>query len=272
MAFNGMADLPPALAALMATPDTPSMAGTPAGIATAAAPMMPSFQLGGMVGPGGMPVRPGMGGMGAPQTMDVMSPAMGPGLAPPGMGQQSLRPEQIIPEAQRFVQQHPQQVQQMLMELQRLLQTGELTQQELNMIVQMARSAAQNPALYPQLRRIAIQRGVAEPNEISEQFDAGLVFILVLMGEAMQSGMQGGMQGGAMPSFKAGGPVPNKGASRSDPVVAKLHEGEYVIPAHIVKAKGTDFFDKMLESYTKSGKRKNKMEESDDESYDDSSD
>lgn len=272
MAYNGMADLPPALAALMATPDAPSMAGTPAGIATAATPMMPSFQMGGMVGPGGMPVRPGMG---APQRMDMMSPAMGPGLAPPGMGQQTLRPEQIIPEAQRFVQQHPQQVQQMLMELQRLLQTGELTQQELNMVVQMARSAAQNPALYPQLRRIAIQRGVAEPDEISEQFDAGLVFILVLMGEAMQAGMQGGMQGGAMPSFKAGGPVPNKGDSRSDPVVAKLHEGEYVIPAHVVKAKGTEFFDKLLESYTKTGKRKNgKNDESDDsdDSYDDSSD
>lgn len=268
MAYNGMADLPPALAALMATPDTPSMAGTPAGIATAATSMMPSFQMGGMVGPGGMPVRPGMG---APQRMDMMSPAMGPGLAPPGMGQQTLRPEQIIPEAQRFVQQHPQQVQQMLMELQRLLQTGELTQQELNMVVQMARSAAQNPALYPQLRRIAIQRGVAEPDEISEQFDAGLVFILVLMGEAMQAGMQGGMQGGAMPSFKAGGPVPNKGDSRSAPVVAKLHEGEYVIPAHVVKAKGTEFFDKMLESYTKTGKRKNGKDDSDD-SYDDSSD
>lgn len=276
MAYNTSADLPPALASLLNVGDTPMGPTPPMGIGTASmAPQMPSFQMGGMVGPGGTPMRPP--GMGADvlSGMGSMGGMGAPGLAAPGASQQMLRPEQIIPEARRFVQQQPQQVQQMLMELQQLLQSGELTQQELNMVIQMARSAAQNPALYPQLRRIAIQRGVAEPGEISEQFDPGLVFILVLMGEAMQSGMQGGMQGGAIPSFKAGGPVPNKGASRSDPVVAKLHEGEYVIPAHIVKAKGTDFFDKMLESYTKSGKPKNKMEESDasdDESYDDSSD
>jgi len=268
MAYTTSADLPPALASLLNVGTTPMGPTPPMGIGTAAmAPQMPSFQMGGMVGPGGMPVRPpgmgadvlsgmgGMGGMGAP------------GLAPPGASQQMLRPEQIIPEAQRFVQQHPQQVQQMLAELQRLLQTGELTREELNMVVQMARSAAQNPALYPQLRRIAIQRGVAEPGEISEEFDPGLVFILVLMGEAMQAGMGG--QGGAIPSFKAGGPVPNKGDSRSDPVVAKLHEGEYVIPAHIVKAKGTEFFDRMLESYKKDGTRKVKGE---DDYDDDSSD
>jgi hypothetical protein len=272
MAYTTSADLPPALASLLNVGTTPMGPTPPMGIGTAAmAPQMPSFQMGGMVGPGGTPMRPP--GMGA----DVLSGAGGmgaPGLAPPGASQQMLRPEQIIPEAQRFVQQHPQQVQQMLAELQRLLQTGELTREELNMVVQMARSAAQNPALYPQLRRIAIQRGVAEPGEISEEFDPGLVFILVLMGEAMQAGMggQGGMQGGAIPSFKAGGPVPNKGDSRSDPVVAKLHEGEYVIPAHIVKAKGTEFFDKMLASYTKSGKPKNKMEESDEsEEYNDDS-
>jgi hypothetical protein len=33
-------------------------------------------------------------------------------------------------------------------------------------------------------------------------------------------------------------------------VVAQLHEGEFVIPAHIVRAKGTEFFSKMLESYS----------------------
>lgn len=257
MAYDTPADLPPALANLLNSGDPVPMAGVaPAGMGTAA--MMPSYQMGGMVGPGGMPVRPS-GGM--------MAPAA-PGLAAPGAAQQALSPEQIIPEAKRFVQQHPEQVQQMLAELQQLLQGGELTREELNMVVQMARSAAQNPALYPQLRRIAIQRGVAEPDEISEQFDPGLIFILVLMGEAMQAGM---VQSGAMPSFKAGGPVPNKGDSRSDPVVAKLHEGEYVIPAHVVKAKGTEFFDRMLESYKKDGTRKTSKDD-DDESYDDSPD
>ena len=248
MPFNTPTDLPPALANLLNPSGAAQMPMQAGGIGTAGmAPQMPSFQVGGMVGPGGMPVRPP--GMGEPMGMG------GPGLAAPGASQQNLRPEQIIPEAQRFVQQHPQQVQQMLSELQGLLQSGELTREELNMVIQMARSAAQNPALYPQLRRIAIQRGVAEPDEISEQFDPGLVFVLVLMGEAMQSGTGTGEQAGVMPSFKEGGMLPGKDKSR--PVVAQLHEGEYVIPSHVVKAKGTEFFDRMLESYTKDSKGKN---------------
>ncbi len=266
MAYNTASDLPPALASLLNAGGNSAAPMPTMGIGTASmAPQMPSFQVGGMVGPGGMPVRPpGMG-------MDMMAGAGGaPGLAAPGAAQQTLRPEQIIPEAQRFVQQHPEQVQQMLSELQGLLQSGELTREELNMVVQMARSAAQNPALYPQLRRIAIQRGVAEPGEISEQFDAGLVFILVLMGEAMQMGAGGASrpeQSGVMPSFKQGGMLPDKDKSR--PVVAQLHEGEYVIPSHVVKAKGTEFFDRMLESYKKDGSRKVKGE---DDYDDDSSD
>lgn len=248
MSYTQSSDLPPALASLLNVGASPAPQMSPMGIGSSAmAPQMPSFQVGGMVGPGGMPVRPL--GMGA----DMMAGAGGaPGLAAPGAAQQTLRPEQIIPEAQRFVQQHPQQVQQMLGELQQLLQSGELTREELNMVIQMARSAAQNPAIYPQLRRIAIQRGIAEPGEISEQFDPGLVFILVLMGEAMQSGTGGAAQpeqSGVMPSFKKGGMLRDTDSSR--PVVAQLHEGEYVIPSHVVKAKGTEFFDRMLESYKK---------------------
>jgi hypothetical protein len=247
MNSNMPTDLPPALASLLAPRTTTEMTAQPGGIGSAGmTPQMPSFQMGGMVGPGGAPMRPP--GMGEPMGMGA------PGLAAPGAAQQNLRPEQIIPEAQRFVQQHPEQVQQMLAELQGLLQSGELTREELNMVIQMARAAAQNPALYPQLRRVAIQRGVAEPGEISEQFDAGLIFVLVLMGEAMQAGAGASgqpEQAGVMPSFKQGGMLPGKDKSR--PVVAQLHEGEYVIPANVVKAKGTEFFDRMLESYKKDG-------------------
>lgn len=232
-------DLPPALAALLSGPDqTPMM--PPGGIGTAglrqdlnSSTALPSYQVGGMVGPGGMPIRAGAGGA--------------PGLAAPGasMGQ-GLPPERIQAEVQRFVQQNPQQVQQMQAAIQQMIQSGEVTLEELNMVVQMAQAAAQNPALYPQLRQIAIQRGIADEEGVSPQFDSGLVFVLVLIGAVMQSS---GMQPTPVPSFKKGGMLPEKNGD-DEAVVAQLHEGEYVIPAHIVRAKGTEFFDKMLQSYS----------------------
>ena len=48
-----------------------------------------------------------------------------------------------------------------------------------------------------------------------------------------------------------GGPVNGPGTSTSDSIPAKLSKGEYVIPAHIVAQKGTDFFDKMIDPETK---------------------
>lgn len=265
MAYNTSADLPPALASLLNVGNTPTMATPPMGIATAAMPAgpagMPSYQVGGMVGPGGMPIRAGasqipmMPAAGA-QPMGATPQGMGgmagmAGLAPQGASQQNLRPEQIIPEAQKFVQQNPQQVQQIIAQVQQIIQTGEITLEELNMVVQMARTAAINPAMYPQLRQIAIQRDLVDPESISEQFDPGLIFVLVLLGEAMQSGMIAGQMqpNQPMPSFQRGGKVPGDETSR--PVVAQVHEGEYVIPAHVVRAKGTEFFDKMLQAHAK---------------------
>jgi hypothetical protein len=309
MAVSNYGDLPPALASLLNVSNVPTMPTSPMGIGTASLAQpaaMPSYQMGGMIGPGGMPA---MGNMPLPMSSgiptDQLSPSISgapstPGLAAPGSGQQSLPPGQIIPEAKRFVQQNPQQVERIIAELQKIIQSGEITLEELNTVSQMARAAAQNPALYPQLRRIAIEREMADPDVMSEQFDSGLVFVLVLIGEVLNSNqmalmqmpemqggqmpmqggqmpMQGGqmpqmqmpqamspdqmpqgmpqmpMQGGQMPSFKQGGPLPDGGKDR--PVVIRAHEGEYVIPAHVVRAKGTDFFDKMLESYN--SERKN---------------
>jgi len=247
-------DLPPALASLLAPTVTPAMG--PGGIGTYAmdnraammgSAAMPAYQMGGMVGPGGMPMRPDMG----------MGSAMGgmPGLAPAGAMQQTLSPGQIPGEVQRFVQQNPDQMNQIRMQIEQLVQSGQVTAQELNMMVQMAQAAASNPALYKQLRMIAIQRGLAGPDELSEEFDAGLVFVLLLMGAAMSGGMGGGQMSQMpqmMPSMKKGGMLPNRNGDNSEAVVAQLHEGEYVIPAHVVRAKGTEFFDKLLETHKKS--------------------
>lgn len=259
-------DLPPALESLLnmgsiQTPMQPPSAGLSSALNTtamtpmgASTPPMPSYQEGGVVGAGGMPIRP-----------DLPSPAPAggqPGLGPSAGG---LTPQQIQMEAQRFVQRNPRQVQEIQMAIQQAMQSGELTAQELNTIVQMATVALQNPDMYPQLRNVAIQQGLATPQDISQQFDPGLLFTLIVVGQAMQA--QGGgqpvaenptlmpaatqtggissAQTGPMPSMAKGGELPAK----SEPVPIMAHTGEYVIPAEVVRAKGTEFFDGLVAKY-----------------------
>lgn len=56
---------------------------------------------------------------------------------------------------------------------------------------------------------------------------------------AMNAGQQGMADGGQ----------PDAAAGTEDNIPAKLSEGEYVIPADVVRAKGTQFFDKLLEAH-----------------------
>lgn len=236
-------DIPPALASLLNMPASIPGAGQPpaAGLGGAVTggpasflQQRPSYQEGGMVGPGGMPIRPGQ---------------QGPGIAPPGASAAPASPQQIMAEAQRFAQQNPQQMQQIQMAVQQGLQSGELTQQELTMMTQMAMAALQNPQLYPQLRAIAIQQGLATEQDISPQFDPGLLFTLLLIGQALQGGQTQGQMQGQMPSMAMGGALPSRSKNPDGSIPIRAHEGEYVIPAEVVRAKGTEFFDKLVQSY-----------------------
>lgn len=249
-------DLPPALAALLNTSNINPQAMTPSvGIGGAASGMggmaqpaqggqMPAFQEGGMVGPGGMPIRPGAGGA--------------PGLAPQSqqMTQADASPEQLQMEAQRFAQQNPQQLQQIQMAVQQAVQSGEVTPQELNMVVQMAMVALQNPAMYPQLRMVAIQQGLATEQDLSPQYDRGLLFAILLVGQSMQ-GMAGAVAPGQQPmqSMAKGGPLPAKSANADGSIPIKAHEGEYVIPSNVVRMKGVEFFDKLVQQYNGEAKK-----------------
>ena len=234
-------DIPPVLASLLAMPSampgvaqppTAGLGGSMRGVQSFVQPM-PSYQLGGMVGPGGMPVRP-----------DQQA-----GVTPPGATAQPINPQQIMAEAQRFMQQNPQQVQQIQAAVQQAMQSGELTQQELTMVVQMATVALQNPAMYPQLRNIAIQQGITTEQDLSPQFDPGLLFALVLIGQSLQGGAQAQQSQQPMMSMAAGGPLPTKSPNSDGSIPIRAHEGEYVIPSAVVRAKGTEFFDKLVQSY-----------------------
>jgi hypothetical protein len=165
----------------------------------------------------------------------------------------------------QFVRQHPQQVQQIQQVIMQAMQTGELTPQELNMMIQLATAAAQSPEIYPNIRRFAIQQGIATEQDLPPQYDPGLVAVLLIAAQAVQQGQGVGSQpmqppaapGAApaapaapmgIPAMKDGGAVPSKGKSGGG-VLIQAHEGEYVIPAHVVKMKGKEFFDSMLEKY-----------------------
>lgn len=128
--------------------------------------------------------------------------AQRPGVQPPTPGQnatgQPMSPAMLQQQLNQFVTQHPDQVAQIQQVMLEAMQTGELTAQELNMLVQLATVAVQNPAIYPQVRQFAIQQGVATEEDIPAQYDQSLLFLVLLAAKALQRG-QGGqnmMQGG----------------------------------------------------------------------------
>lgn len=214
-----------------AVPDIPS----------AFARLMPSYQAGGMIGPGGMPDTSGVRAGVSEQTVSQGG---------------TMSPQMLEMQVNQFAAQHPQQVAQIRAAIAEVMQTGELTPQELNMIVQLATVAAQNPEMYPHVRRFAIQNGIAAEQDLPPQYDQGLVFVLLLAARAIQGAQEGGQSGGvavpstpsAVPSMAQGGEVPQSRGS-DGAVAINAHEGEYVIPAHVVKMKGKEFFDTLIEKY-----------------------
>jgi len=160
--------------------------------------------------------------------------------------------------AQQVSQANPQVVQQLQQAVMQALQSGSITPEQLNMAIQLARAAAQNPELYPRLRQMAIENGLAQEDELPPQYDQGIVFAMLLAGEAAQQAMQGGDPAPAQVgqrSFAEGGQVPQSKSptgdksGKADDISINVSAGEFVIPKHIVAAKGTEFFEKMIEQY-----------------------
>jgi len=240
-------DLPPALASILAMPaTTPNMSpaaapampmpSSPGGLGQSMGSPLPSFQEGGMVGPGGQP----MGGMalGAQEDDSPMD---------------AMERETLITQG---LQQNPQQAQEIQAAIMAALESGELTPQELNMIVQLTQVAASNPDMYPYVRNFAIQNGIAEEGDLPEEYNEGVMVVMLTVAKAAQQIIQGGSQmpempqaglaGGQMQSMAKGGTVKGKADA---PVPIMAHEGEYVIPKHVVAMKGREFFDGLVDKY-----------------------
>lgn len=198
---------------------------------------VPSYEVGGMVQPAG--VQP----MGA-QPMDAQS---GP-----------MNGQMMEMQINQMAAQNPEVVARIRAAIEAGLQAGELSMEELNMAIELAKTVLQNPEMYPQVRQFAIQKGLAEEGDLSVEYDEGIVVALLMAAKSMATdiefeGQQSAqevqeMQAGGVlegPSHDDGGiPVKVAGSGR-----AEMEGGEYVIPKSVVMAKGTDFFDKMLASY-----------------------
>ena len=184
-----------------------------------------------------------------------------------GMGQPPMPQPQAAPAAnmggdqlqgvvQQTLAQNPQVMQQLQQAIQQAIDSGEATPQELNLIAETAKAVTQNPALYPRLRQMLIENGIATEQEMPPQYDQGLVFALLLIAQAVEGNpAMAAPPGGAQPRMADGGSIPqsaspnNDKSGRADDIGIRVSGGEYVIPKHIVAAKGTEFFDRMLEQY-----------------------
>tara|TARA_R110000787_G_scaffold39229_5_gene98489 strand:+ start:2233 stop:2976 length:744 start_codon:yes stop_codon:yes gene_type:complete len=198
---------------------------------------VPSYEVGGMVQPAG--VQP----MGA-QPMGAQS---GP-----------MNGQMMEMQINQMAAQNPEVVARIRAAIEAGLQAGELSMEELNMAIELAKTVLQNPEMYPQVRQFAIQKGLAGEGDLSVEYDEGIVVALLMAAKSMATdiefeGQQSAqevqeMQAGGVlegPSHDDGGiPVKVAGSGR-----AEMEGGEYVIPKSVVMAKGTDFFDKMLASY-----------------------
>lgn len=205
--------------------------------------------LANVFGQGGGTQQPQAAGMQMPAMGQQMPPMQrGAGMAAQGQPAGTASPEMLNMEINRFANQHPEQVAQIQQVIAQLVQSGELTPQELNMVVQLATVAAQNPAMYPHIRKFAIQQGIATEQDIPPQYDAGLVFVLLLAAKAVQSGTGSGQPAQGVPSMATGGMVPNS-QNQDGSVLVNAHENEYVVPANVVRMKGREFFDNLVAKY-----------------------
>ena len=247
-------DLPPAIETLITMPAPPvtqaALGEIPTGVGTNN-PQFPAldFRM--------QPMVMQEGGM-------VPTPPAG---LQPQMAQGSTNPAMMDGQINHTLSQNPEVVARIRAAIEAGIQSGELDTAELNMIIQLAKTVQQNPSMYPQIRQMAIQRGLIPAEEIPEQYDEGLITAIIMAAKAMEADVQ--IEGAEMmqpqppqmmneggvligPSHAQGG-IPTKIAGVNN---AEMEGGEYVIPKNVVKAKGTEFFDKMLAQYEEGGEVK----------------
>jgi hypothetical protein len=158
----------------------------------------------------------------------------------------------------------PQARQAMLARPQQLMASGELTPDEVTTMARVAEAAMYNPELYPQLRQFVAQQGMTP---LPATFDQSVIMRIMAIARALQAetpagqvpGMDQAQMQRPVPGEGNGGYLRGPGTGRSDSIgtvnettgePVKVANGEYVIPAHVVRAKGREFFDNLLRRYS----------------------
>ena len=206
-----------------------------------AQPSIVSFAAGGMMTAAGTAVRPGA-------AMNSAIPADEPMLGADAPA--PMNGAQIDQEAKKFAMSHPDVMQKVQGVLVTAMQSGELTHDELNLAVQLAKAAIANPASYPQVRKFAIENGLGTEADFPQEMDRGLLFTLLVAGKALQAGGQGTTQTNAMEGQKSAGLVPeygDGGMTGDKKHLAMVHPREYVIPEDTLLYHGKKHFDKLVE-------------------------
>jgi polyhydroxyalkanoate synthesis regulator phasin len=222
------------------------MTGIPvAGAATSPSVRAAGYAMGGEVGPGGMPA----GGAGAPPGAQVMpgqgQPTGGPGLGAQAQNAAPMNAQAMEIELKRFMQNHPDEVRAIKVVIDEAIARGEMTIEELDQAVQLATVALQNPAMYPQIVQFAVQRGLVDEGDLDPEYNQAVVFALLLAAKAAQSDTSTQQIDGG--DYRAGGEIKVGVGPTADRVNINVSKGEFVIPARVVKEKGTDFFNKLIE-------------------------
>ena len=194
--------------------------------------------------------------------------------------------QQIMGQVNQMLR-NPQVVQQIMGNTQQLMASGELTPDEVQMMGRIAEAAAMNPSLYPQLRAFVQQQGMSP---LPPAFDPSAVVKIIAISRVLSQGQGGQPQGQPGQPMQPGGPgatppgqvpgmdqarvqapgpgmanggfISGPGTGRSDSIgtvnesvnkPVKVANEEYIIPAHVVRAKGREFFDNLLRRYSDVG-------------------
>jgi hypothetical protein len=147
---------------------------------------------------------------------------------------------------------------------QQLMASGELTPDEVTTMARVAEASLYNPELYPQLRQFVSQQGMTP---LPAAFDPSVIMRIMAIARGLQAATPPGQVPGTdqaqmqrpVPGDGNGGYLQGPGTGRSDSIgtvnettgePVKVANGEYVIPAHVVRAKGREFFDNLLRRYS----------------------
>jgi len=225
-----------------------------AGLPVEGAPLPPNVQaagyaMGGEIGPGVAPATPAGVPPGAPMMPGQGQPPGGPGLGAQAQNGAPMDAQTMEMQLKRFMQEHPDEIAAIKVVIDEAIRRGEMTPEELDQAVQLATVALQNPAMYPQVVQFAIQQGLVEEGDLDPEYNQGVVFSLLLAAKAAQQ--QAPQPGGNVQQvdggdYRAGGEIKVGIGPTADRVNINVSKGEFVIPAHVVKEKGTDFFEKLI--------------------------